>query len=515
MPAQLAVDFGNTNTVAAVADEGNVRILLLPDLGRTMPMEQLALVPTAVHVSEVTKRVFLMRRRVREVRIGQQALNQNLDNYELSGGFAHRFKPLLGGRSHQSVAKVGQSEMSAREVTALFLRELLDAARRQGLRSVDLTMPTPVGCYEPYRKELDAITRQLKIRDFRTIDEPVAAAVGYGINVAEEQTLLVVDFGGGTLDLAAVRLGPQGASGRVASVLAKHMVSLGGNDVDDWLLEHLVGMKLNVLPELEYEPLWEAMRVKEEAVRDGTATFRWRGVERRLSRDDLVCLLNDRGLYAQLREALEQIAADLEGAPIDQVLLVGGSTLLPDVPAVVDSVFPKAIVRHDPEYVFTAVASGAARFASGLPVADHIYHDYAVEVRDPRTHAVQYERLVPRRTRYPTPPDFAVRHYGDLPGGKEMEFPVYEVGRLGQKAVPWVRRPNGNEYWAPDPTTAGCLVHINPGDAPLPLRPEGKGTTPRLRVTYTIDASRWLRQTVEDLVRKETIRVNEPVVRLR
>jgi len=50
---------------------------------------------------------------------------------------------------------------------------------------------------------------------------------------------------------------------------------------------------------------------------------------------------------------------------------------------------------------------------------------------------------------------------------------------------------------------------------PRPLRPAGKGTSPRLRVTYSITPDRWLCVTVEDLLRKQLLRVNEPVVRLR
>ena len=58
-------------------------------------------------------------------------------------------------------------------------------------------------------------------------------------------------------------------------------------------------------------------------------------------------------------------------------------------------------------------------------------------------------------------------------------------------------------------------MELNPNDAALPLSPTGQGTNPRLRVTYSINEDRWLCSTVEDLVRKEFIRVDEPVVRLR
>ncbi len=530
MPGQLAVDFGTTNTVVTSVEAGTVRILHLPGLVREQPLDQSPLIPTAVHLAETVQPWLFFPRRVRQVRIGQEALNQNYGNYAAQARtFAQSFKPLLGEQAHRPVARL-EGEVSVQEATFLFLRELLRAVRRQGQRVTDLTIPTPVGYYEPYRAALGAIARRLKVRRFRTLDEPVAAALGYGVNVAREETLLVVDFGGGTLNLAAVRLGPGVAEGGAAQVLAKHMVRLGGSDVDRWLLEYIL-MDLSDLPHWEYHARWEAMRVKEEVSRDGTAEFRWNGITRSVCREDLVRLLDRQGLYQQLRTALADIRqqlADLKPSPegadigtVDQVLLVGGSTLLPEVAAVVDAAFPEAVARHDPALLFTAVALGAARFAGGVAVDDYIYHDYALAIQNEELHRVEYERLVPRRTRYPTVPDFAVRYYADFAGMTEMRFGICEVGRLGQTPVSWQGRSNGNHYWSPagaaaEATLAGLnLVELNPGDAPLPLRPAGQGTSPRLRVTFSVNADRWLCMTVEDLVRKEPLRVEELVVRLR
>ena len=556
MPGQLAVDFGTTNTVVTLVEAGTVRILHLPGLAREQPLDQSPLIPTAVYLSETVRPWLFFRQRVRQVQIGQQALNQNYGNYAAQArSLAQSFKPFLGEQPHRPVAQLESEELSAQEAAFLFLRELLAAARQQRLRITDLTIPTPVGYYEPYRAALQAIAKRLKVRRFRTLDEPVAAALGYGVNIAREETLLVVDFGGGTLDLAAVRLGPGVAEGGAAQVLAKHMVRLGGSDVDRWLLEHVL-MDLSDLPHWEYHARWEAMRVKEQVSREGAAEFRWNGISRSVCREDLVRLLDQHGLYRQLRTALAEIRQQLaepgaspegtEIGPVDQVLLVGGSTLLPEVAAVVDESFPKAIVRHDPALLFTAVALGAARFAGGVPVDDHIYHDYALAVQNDALHQVEYERLVPCRTRYPTAPNFAVRYYADFPGMTEMRFGIHEVGRLGQTPVAWQQRANGNQYWSPANAAGEAdlgeadlgeadlgeadlgeadlgeadlgeanLVELNPGDSPLLLRPTGQGTSPRLRVTFSVNADRWLCMTVEDLVRKETLRMTEPVVRLR
>jgi hypothetical protein len=264
------------------------------------------------------------------------------------------------------------------------------------------------------------------------------------------------------------------------------------------------------------------MWVKERVSREGMGEFKWGGLQRTVTRNDLVQILGERGLYDQLRAGLADIQRQLADDPthgvnrVDQVLMVGGSTLLPEVPAVVDDAFPDAIVRHENEFVFTSVALGAARYAGGAPLDDFVYHDYALAVQNERTHGVDYELLVPRRTRYPTEPDFAVRYYADYPGMSEVRFSVCEVGRLGQAPVAWQQRSNGNGYWTPQTDAErGLVVELNPGDAAIPLRPVGQGSSARLRVIYFVNEDRWLCTTVEDLVRKQPLRINEPVVRLR
>jgi molecular chaperone DnaK (HSP70) len=528
MSARWAIDFGTTNTVVALAGEENVRVVHLPGLAREQPSQQSPLVPTAVDIRLEERHWYWRRRGIQRVQIGQQALNRNYDGR--SPGFAQGFKRYLGDQPHRPALRVGIREFSVREIAQLFLRELLLTLRRQFReRVVDLTIPAPVGSYEPYRAELKALVQRLGICRFQSLDEPVAAALGYGVNPTREETLLVVDFGGGTLNLAVLRLGPQTTEAGAAPVLAKHMLLLGGDDVDRWLMERLVPIRLLELPDWQQDVRWEAMRLKEEVSREGEGEFRWSGLRERMTREELTHLLAERGLYGQLHAALGEvqrqlreetpslsIQSDPSASQVGQVLLVGGSTLLPEVPTVVDDAFPQAVVRHDPALVFTAVALGAARFAGGVPVDDFVYHDYALAVQNPESHVVAYELLIPRRTRYPTPPEFATRYYGDCPGMTEMRFRVCEVGRLGQAPVPWELHANGNRYWTPQgDAERERVLELNPADPPLLLRPAGRGTSPRLRVAYTINADRWLCTTVDDLVRRQPLRVNEPMVRLR
>lgn len=516
----LAIDLGTTNSVVALAQEGSVRTLSLPSLSREQPLIQPSLVPTTVFIRETRHRCWPRFWKTEpEALIGQAALYRNSDG--LSQAFAQSFKRALHTQPHRPVAKVNGQDVSAREAAYLFLRELLAAAKTEaGEKKISsLTMTAPVGYFETYRAELQQLTRRLGVKNFKTLDEPIAAALGYGVNVARDETLLIVDFGGGTLNLAAMRLGPRAYENGSAPILAKHMVALGGDDVDSWLLDELL-YDFSDLPDWQWDAHWAVMQAKEAASRTGSAILRWRGLEKPLTRELLVGILEKKGLYEAVRTGLAEIRAQLaECAPeeshIDEVLLTGGSTLLPEIPATVDAFFPGAVVRHDPDFVFAAVASGAARFAGGIPVEDFVYHDYALAVQA-SDQSVEYELLVPRRTRYPTAPDFATRYYADYAGMEEMRFRVCEVGRLGQRAARWVEAASGVRYWQPsDASEKGTVMELNPGDAPIPLSPTGVGTSPRLRVTYRVDDSRWLRMTVEDLVKKTTLRKDDPVVRLR
>jgi len=522
MADQWAIDLGTTNTVVAMAEGGSVRTLNLPELGRVLPTEQSPLIPSAVHITEELERfLWLFHRKRNRIFIGQQALSRNYDGR--SPAFAQSFKRFLANEPHRTIVRANNRQWTVRDVVSFFLQELMASITRQTREKVlDLTIPAPVGYFEHYRAELRSMATRLGVKRFRSLDEPIAAALGHGVNVAREETLLVVDFGGGTLNLAVAELGPQTADTGAAPVLAKHMVNMGGDDVDRWIMEYLVPNALLDLPEWQRDLKWEAMLMKEQVSRGGIGEFRWGGMRKEFTRRELVQVLQDRGMYEQLRMALQDIRRQLqetpgaEGRRVDEVLLVGGSTLLPEVAAVVDDAFPEAVVRHDEEYVFTAVALGAARYAGGVAVDDFVYHDYAVAVQNEKTHSVEYELLVPRRTRYPTPQNFTTRYYADFHGMSEMRFSICEVGRLGQSPVAWELRPNGNRYWAPkSEEERGLVVELNPADAPMPLRPAGQGTSPRLRVTYTINGDRWLTATVDDLVRKQPIRENEAVVRLR
>lgn len=556
-----AVDLGTTNTGVAYWDEGAGRPRMLEPVsicrrpGGEDPMEAPNLVPSAVElVTEprlrdrlgtwplLARHAFLGR----TAWIGRPALERNLASPR--AGYVPAFKPDLMRDALRTVARVDGEAYTARQVTGRFLRELLAEVKREtGHRIRDLVVTVPVDCYETYRAELTRIGERFGIRRMRFLDEPLAALLGYGLGAVEERTVLVLDFGGGTLHLVLVRIAGRDATRGHVRVLAKEARSVGGRTVDEWLLEDVAGQLGFPLDEDDdwSSVLWrrlmlaEAARVKEAIHFDDAARFRLTPPEsmRRttpggslveVTRDDLQDLLERRGLYALLEECIESVAeaGEVQGVPldgVDEVVLVGGSTLLPGI-------YPRFEGRFGRERVrawrpFEAVAYGAVAFATErFSQSDFIVHDYAFVTRDAETNEIRYDVIVPRGTRFPTRPDLWKRSV--VPtcalGEPETLFKllVCEVGRNHdeERRFTWdaageLRKLGGRSDGEGDP----IVVPLNEDQPTLgtldpPHQPGDR--RPRLEVAFGVDAGRWLVATVRDLHTGDTLMDEKPVVRL-
>ncbi|HIE52496.1 MAG TPA: Hsp70 family protein [Armatimonadetes bacterium] len=511
-----ALDLGTTNSVVAEWYIDQPRTVNLPDLAVAQPLTQTPLIPSAVYVRDA---------RGRRAFVGQQALEENWDGQ--SPSFAQGFKPFLGRESQRPLARVGHVHFTVRRITAIFLREILGALHlRYRERVRDLTIPSPVDGFETYRAELLRIVQRLGIRFFRTLDEPVAAALGYGLNVAGELTLMVFDFGGGTLDVAVLQTaGLEGMETGRAKIIAKQGLELGGNHVDLWLMEEYCRRTKRPLDDWYWDLKWEAERVKIQASTQGAATFLLPREEPvPFTREELVALMTERGLYRQIQQVLERVLEEAERvgvqkSELEEVLLVGGSTLLPGVRTLLEDEFGPGRLRD--WLPFEAVAHGAAVFASGYQVQDFIYHDYALRVYNRETQQYEYPILIPRGTPYPTPPNFVEKYFAPAQthGEPQTEFEllIYEIGQPTgpQRTLVW--REDGGlhiaETGSGDRPAMVCLNEANPTLGRL--RPPGEGPAPRLRISFSVSADRWLCVTVHDLLRQVDLMVHQPVVRLR
>lgn len=552
-----ALDLGTTNTGLSRwdADADRPRLVELPDVcrrpGRTDPLEAPRMVPSATHVvpprdvwSRLGRAGFFQRHFFlgRQAHIGRQALERNQGCAHPN--FAPSFKRFLGTAPHRTLARVRGTTYSAREIARLFLRELLaEAKQATGERIRDLVVTTPVESYDAYRAEIARIGQSVGIRRVRFVDEPVAAAIGYGLGLREARRVLVVDFGGGTLDLALVELSARELAAGGCKVLAKEGRPVGGDVVDRWLLDAFAArLDVRVDPtaaegdaELWYRlMLDEARRVKEQVYFEPKATFgvtppaELRGVGRpcylEVARDDVLTTLEQNALYAMLVDCADGIATQaralgLSEDAIDDVLMVGGSTLLPQVYGVFEERYGRDRVRA--WQPFEAVAYGASAYAAGrFGQSDFIVHDYAFVTYDPKTHEKVYTPIVPRGTRFPTAEAVWKRQLVPTCALGEPEkifkLVVCEMAGGGDRQFTWdadgnLHRVGGGQKAAP------IIVPLNESNPALghldPPHPPGE-KTPRLEIAFGVDHNRWLVATVTDLKTRRPLMKAEPVVRL-
>lgn len=546
-----ALDLGTTNTLLARWDASSAspRVLDLPALGRRPARsgsEEVARgVPSAVQVLDPPS-VWARLGWGRLAAIGQPALDANQLQPKLS--FVASFKRALSMGPLKVVARTAARRYTARDSAHLFLRELLaDAGREAGERIRELVITTPVEAFESYRAELTLIGQRLGLQRLRFLDEPVAAALGYGLGLAQDRKVLVVDFGGGTLHLALVALtAAQVQEGR-ACVLAKASADAGGNLVDQWVLDEFARRLSWPLEEDDSDEvqLWqrlmlaEACRVKEAVYFEEKTTFEASLPETRLrfeqrlageapsldfTQGDLSRLLEQRGLYRTLNRCLADVldqarAAGLSEGDVDDVLMVGGSTLLPGVFSIFEQRFGRERVRA--WQPFEAVALGAAVFAAGEAAPkDFIVHDYALLTYDEKTKKAEHAIIVPRRTRFPTAPDFWKQQLVPTCGLGEPEkvfkLVVCEIGSGGGTAgFTW--DADGKVRRVKEGDATQVIVKLNeasPAIGHLDPPHSARDRTPRLEVSFGVNADRWLCSTVRDLRTGKQLMRDEPVVKL-
>lgn len=560
-----AFDIGNSHTRVARWDEttGSPRLLELPEIcrqpGGDEPMAAPRLVPTATEVLDppdfktrigslpwVKRRFFLGQRAI----IGRPALQRN-SGFPRSA-FASAFKPHLDREALRIIARTATATYSARDIAELFVQELLAAIRRQtGERVREVVLTHPVEAFETYRSELTRVGQRLGIDRLRFIDEPVAAALGYGLSIERDRTVLVVDFGAGTLHVALVSLSRKGIEQGRAHVLAKGGEALGGHLVDQWLLAEVAGhfgmpTEVPAGEEGEEHRYWlrvmlaEARRVKETLFFQAFTHFHYSPPiylrkpipseelpPLEIGRERLVEVLERHRLLARLGSLIDRVLAAATSAhrvgeaEIDEVLVVGGSTLLPGVYGLLEQRFGRDRVRA--WQPFEAVALGACALARGsFAASDLITHDYAFVTYHPETHQKQYTVIVPAGTRVPTSPRLWT---GKLVptcalGEPEQVFKlsICEIARGGRDGQRFVWDAGGSLHRLDaDDTEAAIVVPLNEADPTLgrlnpPHSPRDRG--PRLEVAFGVNQDRWLCATVDDLLTGKRLLDGAQVTRL-
>src|SRR5262249_25686470 len=140
--------------------------------------------------------------------VGNQVLARDLYHSERTFRWMKRY---VANRSPVRV-RAGGRDLSHHDAGRDFLAAVLTVASAEvGLRDEEVGLTAPVESYEHYEDWLTGVAESAGMPRFRLIDEPSAAALGYGAHVQPGQVYLTFDFGGGTLDVAVLLIKEGGA----------------------------------------------------------------------------------------------------------------------------------------------------------------------------------------------------------------------------------------------------------------------------------------------------------------
>lgn len=515
MANKAAIDFGNSNTAAAVWNEDLQRAELLRIPG--FSADDTFLIPSQISY-EPDGRFF----------IG----NQIPEKAGPAGKIFRWMKRYISLRSPYSL-RVGDERIDACRAAEDFLHSLLAAAfAASSDRPDELVVSVPVESFEHYSEWL--LNRMHVFEDLRVrlIDEASAAAAGYGMSLHPGDSLLVVDFGGSTLQAVCVSVMEEGTKeGRCCRVLGKAGRNLGGMTLDRWIFEeslrrsglsendprvHSCSGELLLYCEQFKKALSEAESAAFDFFDDGGFL---------MTRGELAALFEKNGLYDALDSVIEEAlrAAEDHGLCREQltaVIPVGGSCLVPAVREHLASLFkPEKVIFGEP---LGAVARGAAVIAGGMHIYDFIQHNYAIRYTDPQTGAYAFRTIIPQGTKYPaeqvTP---RLKLKSTYEGQTRFGIAIYELREEGGAMS------GGNEIFF----DADGAVHVIPlteeesraerlfwmnERSPLFLKtdePAEKGI-PCFGITFGIDANKMLTVTAIDLQTDRPVLTDHSVVRL-
>src|SRR2546429_9680863 len=342
MAKAVGIDLGTTNSVIATMEGGQPTVTPNAEGSRTTP--------SVVAFTEQGERL-----------VGQLARRQAILNPKATIYSAKRFI----GRRYDEVEneiktvtydvvegsdgavrfKVRDKQYAPEEISALVLRKLVeDASKYLGERVTEAVVTVPAYFNDAQRQATKDAGRIAGLEVLRIINEPTAAALAYGLDKRQHETVLVFDLGGGTFDVSILDIGDGVAEVRATS----GDTHLGGDDFDRRIVDCLAddfqrdnGIDLRADPQA-LQRLFEAAekaKVELSSVTQTTISLPFvtadangpKHLNTTLMRSTFEQLTAD--LVERTKGPVQQAMADAKvtANDIDEVILVGGSTRIPAV----------------------------------------------------------------------------------------------------------------------------------------------------------------------------------------
>jgi molecular chaperone DnaK len=272
----------------------------------------------------------------------------------------------------------GGKESSPPEISAMILQKLRQAAEEYLGQSVAQAVITVPAYFNDAQRQATKDAGQIAgLEVLRIVNEPTAAALAYGLDKKKDETIAVYDFGGGTFDISILEVG----EGVVEVKSTNGDTHLGGDNLDQRIIEWIADefkksdgidlrndrMALQRLKEAAEKAKMELSTVVETEINLPFVTADQSGPKHlamKLSRSRFEQLVEE--LLQKTVEPVKRALSDagLDASQIDEVVMVGGSTRVPRVQAIVKELFGKDTHKGvNPDEV---VAVGAALQAGVL-----------------------------------------------------------------------------------------------------------------------------------------------------
>ncbi|GGX72066.1 chaperone protein DnaK [Streptomyces minutiscleroticus] len=329
MARAVGIDLGTTNSVVAALEGGEPTVVANAEGARTTP----SVVAFAKNG---------------EVLVGEVAKRQAVTNVERT---ARSVKRHMGDPDWRFPERgsVDGTRYRAQELSARVLQKLKrDAEAYLGEDVTDAVITVPAYFDDSQRQATKEAGEIAGLKVLRIVNEPTAAALAYGLDRGEEQTVLVFDLGGGTFDVSLLEIG----EGVIEVKATNGDTRLGGDDWDQRIVEHLAQrfksaygvdlgrdkMALQRLREAAERAKIELSSSSETTVNLPYITASAEGplhLDEKLTRARFQELTAD--LLDRCRTPFHQAVQDagVELSAIDHVILVGGSTRMPAVTGLV------------------------------------------------------------------------------------------------------------------------------------------------------------------------------------
>ncbi len=410
----IGIDLGTTNSVVAVMEGGEPKVIPNEEGGRTTP--------SVVAFTKSGERL-----------VGQVAKRQAITNpantiYSIKRFMGRRFNevsdemkmvPYKVVQQGDHVAVEAQGKLyTPPEISALILQKLKKAAEDHlGSPVTEAVITVPAYFNDAQRQATKDAGRIAGLDVKRIVNEPTAAALAYGLDKKKDETIAVYDFGGGTFDISILEVG----EGVIEVKSTNGDTHLGGDNIDqrivDWLIDEFKkdeGLDLRARGnEMALQRLRDAAeRAKIELstaleteinlpfiTADATGP---KHLVRKLTRAKLEQLVED--IIQRSVEPCKKCMADagVDASKIDEVVLVGGQTRMPRIQQLVKDLFGKE--GHKGVNPDEVVAIGAAVQAGVLAgeVKDLLLLDVTPLTLAIETLGGVATPMIPRNTTIPT-----------------------------------------------------------------------------------------------------------------